>query len=336
MTDSAVAAGESDRYWAAVEGADLDAALRVAETVLGRTGSVEAALEGLVVASQRRVGHLWAHGEWTVADEHAATAVNEAVCRRLGLTLPDPAPGQEVLVACVEREWHSLPALVVTLALRSRGVRAELLGANASRDQLLDRILDHGPRAVLLSASLASSLPRVRRQIEAVRGTGTPVVVGGNAFDAAGNRARRLGATAQALTPAEASTLLDSLPLHVAAAPPLRGPGAAEAADLQARAPEIARATLLATFDAVRVPPGEHSPDGWSGVLAGFLPHVVDSLVGALLLEDPTVVVEVRSWLSEALSVRVEDPTVPETVWATLRHELRAHPLVSDMLAAAG
>lgn len=334
MSVASVRRGESDRYWAAVTAADLDLALAIAEEVLARTGSVDAALEGLVVASQRRVGDLWAHGEWTVADEHAATALNETVCRRLGLTLADPPAGPGVLVACVEREWHSLPALVVTLALRAHGVRAELLGANASRDQLLDRILDHGPRAVLLSASLASSLPRVRRQIEAVRGTATPVVVGGNAFDVAGTRARRLGATAQAQSPAEVLPLLDSLPVHVDGAPPLRGPGPTEAADLQAHAAEVARATLLATFDAVQVPPAEHSPDIWSGVLAGFLPHVVDSLVGALMLDDPSVVSEVRSWLGEALAARGADPAVSETVWVVLRHELREYPLVTEMLAA--
>ena len=45
----------------------------------------------------------------------------------------------------------------------------------ADSHSLISRIVDLGPRAVLLSASLTSSLPRVRRHVEAIRGTSTPV-----------------------------------------------------------------------------------------------------------------------------------------------------------------
>lgn len=325
---------EYERYWAAVSGSDLEAAAAVAEAAFGRTASVETVLEGLVVESQRRVGALWAHGGWTVADEHAATAINEVVAHRLGLHLPVPPDGPLVLVACVEREWHALPALVVTLVLRGHGWRAELVGANTSRDELVQRILDHGPRAVLLSASLASSLARARRQVEAVRGTGTPVVVGGGAFDASGRRATAIGATAHAAAPAAAAPLLESLPHHVPPVPPLRIPGAREALDLQARAPDLVRRVMLTTFDALDLPPEEHAPDLWSGVLAGFLPHVVDAVVGALLTDDATVVTQTRAWLEEVLGARRADPRALATLWQALGHELRDHPEAARLLAS--
>ncbi|QZY28249.1 cobalamin B12-binding domain-containing protein [Nocardioides coralli] len=335
MSTEVVHPDEVESYWAAVRGTDLEGAAAVAEAVYRRTSSVEAVLQGLVVESQQRVGSLWAHGEWTVADEHAATAINEVVAHRIGLHVPGPQTGPLLLVSCVEREWHALPALVVTLVMRARGWRTELLGANTSRDELVDRILDQGPRAVLLSASLASSLPRTRRQVEAVRGTGTPVVVGGRAFDAAGRRAERIGASAHATGPAEAAARLDALPHHVPPAPPLRDAAAREAADLQARTGDVVRRVMLVTFATLDLPPEEHAPDLWSGVLAGFLPHVVDGVVGALVTDDPTVVAETRSWLVEVLGARLADPRALDALWGALEHELRDYPEVTRLLASA-
>ena len=140
-------------------------------------------LQDLVVATQLRIGEHWASNTCTVAREHAATAVSESVVRRLAERVPEPTGTGVLLVGCAEREWHALPALVVAESLRSWGLPTVYLGPSTSRDQLVSRILDVGPRAVLLSASLTSSFPRVRRQIEAARGTGTAVLVGGAAFD---------------------------------------------------------------------------------------------------------------------------------------------------------
>lgn len=335
MTGSTVRPEEVERYWSAVSGTDLEAAAAEAEAAYRRTSSVEAVLQGLVVETQRRVGALWAGGRWTVADEHAATAINEVVAHRLGLHLQARGEAPLLLVSCVEREWHALPALVVTLVLRSRGWDAELLGANTSRDELVQRILDDGPRAVLLSASLGSSLMRARRHVAAVRGTGTPVVVGGLAFDPGGRRATAIGATAHATGAAGAAEVLATLPHHVPPAPPVRGPASREAADLQARAPEVVRAVMQATFAALDLPPEEHAPDLWSGVLAGFMPHVVDALAGALVTDDPTVVTETHDWLVEVLSARDADPRALEALWTALRHELRDFPEVTRLLTSA-
>ena len=282
----------------------------------------------LVVRAQRQVGHLWASNEWTVAREHAATAVSERVVHRLGEGLAEPATGPVLLVACAEREWHALPALVVSHTLRSWGHRVVYLGANATRDRLVDRVHEHGPRAVLLSASLSSSLPRVRRQVEAVRDTGTPVVLGGSAFDAAGFRARQLGATAYAATPAAAGALLATLPERVPPAPPLRHAAALEARTVQAGAETIAQHVTAATRLELGLGSGgtSVSPDDWRVVLTDFVPHVVDCLLGALLTADPTVLTDARRWLGEVLVGRGADAAAVDVLWGQLRRRLGDHP----------
>jgi methanogenic corrinoid protein MtbC1 len=326
-----------ERYWAAVDASDDDAAARRALAARDRGVPLEEVLTGLVVAAQLRVGELWAGNRWTVAREHAATAVAESVVRRLADDLPEPAAGPLYLVACVEREWHALPALVVSTILRAAGHRTLYLGASASRDELVARILDTGPRLVLLSASLTSSLPRVRRHIEAVRGTGTPTLVGGHAFDTGGVRAHRLGATAYALNVAEAAAMFEAMPRHVPEAPPLRHAGALEAREIAAQGDEVARDVMSATDRALGLSGGGEaavSPDDWRVVLATYVPHVVDSLVGALLTDDPSVLAETRTWLDDVLTRRGGDPATPDTLQRALAARLREYPKALRMLGA--
>lgn len=332
-----ITGAERDAYWAAISDGDEVAAHALVSAAVVRGVDVEDVLE-LVTAAQLRVGDLWARNEWSVSREHAATAVAEAVVRRLAQTVAEPAEGPLALVACVEREWHALPALVLAQVLRGHGLRVEYLGANASREGLVSKIVDLGPQVVLLSASLTSSLLRVRRQVETVRGTGTPVVVGGRAFDTEGVRARRLGATAYAATPDELVTLLPGLPRHVAFAPALRHPAAAEARTLQAGAEELSR-DVDRTLRALLGLPGDTlgaDPDEWRTVLMGFVPHVVDSVAGALLTEDPTVVSETNDWLGTVLARRGAPPHAVPTLWQALRQRIRDYPEALRVIAGFG
>ena len=95
-------------------------------------------------------------------------------------------------------------------------------------------------------------------QVEAVRGTGTPVVVGGRAFDAQGLRAQRLGATAYAPSPQAALELLATLPVHVVPPGPLRHPGAVEARSIEAEADTLSRDVVRAATAALGVEAGDH------------------------------------------------------------------------------
>src|SRR5512139_1002327 len=186
-------------------------------------------MNDVVGPAQTRVGELWASDAWSVAQEHAETAVSESVMHVLGAQLPPPQDsGAPVVVTCVEQEWHALPALMVAEHLRSAHVPVSYLGANASVEALVRHVHEVAPRAVALSCSLSASLPRVRRQIEAVRATGTPVVVGGAAFDSEGRRAEVLGATSFAATGALAAEVLRDLPTAVSPAPALEHDGAEE------------------------------------------------------------------------------------------------------------
>lgn len=334
----AARAAEVEGYWAAVRARDDSAAVAVVEAALDRGVDVVSVLEDLVAESQRRVGEEWATNACTVADEHAMTAVSTQVVAHLaGLrsTVPTGAP---VLVACVEREWHALPALILTEALAHRGHDVRFLGADVSPQALVGEILDRGPRAVLLSTSLTSSLPATRRHIEAARQTNTPVVVGGSALDPTGTRAQRLGASGWAPGADAADDLLESLPTHVAPAPPLDHPEAAEATLLHSRVADVAEEAAASTLADLHEQPARTSDgpvlpaDDWRSVLSGHANFLVDSLVSALLLLDPGIVREADDWLAGVLRGRGAPAAAEGLLWQHLATALREYPAATRLL----
>ena len=313
----------ADRYWVALAQPDVEAAYAVVEDVITAGTPVADALTEIVACSQRWIGEHWASADWSVSQEHAATAVSEVVLRRVMAQLP---PLDEslpfVLVTCAERESHSLPAMVVAASLRSWGWPAEYAGSLTS-EALTERIAELQPAAVLISASLTSSLTRLARQIATITDADIPVIVGGSAFDPAGDRSMRLGATAYAGTTAEARTVLESIPgvvrqEHAAAEH--------EAYRLERNADDLARDAVDRTLRKVGSPAGAFTPDHWSVVLATFTPHLVATIAGGVLLDDRTVPETARSWLEQVLVRRRAPEGVTEVLWNELRGCLHDYP----------
>jgi MerR family transcriptional regulator, light-induced transcriptional regulator len=325
-------AGEA--YLAALASGDRGRAWDVVDRLQQSGASPLDVMAQVIAPAQARVGVLWATDAWSVAQEHAATAVSEAVLARLGGQIPSaPDPAAPVVVSCVEQEWHALPALLVAEHLRADGLPVSYLGANASAEHLVRHVHETGPRAVALSCSLSASLPRVRRQVEAVRATGTPVVVGGAAFDGAGLRARTIGANAFATSGLDAVTVVRDLPRAVAPAEPLLHEGADEGFAVHADREELT-AELRRRLDArLGSGAGPEPPPGWHRAVHDHLPHVVGALAGALVADDPRVIEETLTWLDEVLSHRHAPAEVTSAVTSEMTVVVREYPAATRLLA---
>lgn len=328
------------RYVDALAVGDRATAFAVVREARAAGCTVLEVLTGLVAPAQHRIGELWASDRWSVAQEHAATAVSEAVVAVLGAEVEDGADGPSrtggrgpVVVSCVEQEFHALPALLVSEHLRAAGTPVSYLGANASAEHLVRHVHQFGPRAVALSCSLGSSLVRVRQQIEAVRETGTPVLVGGAAFDADGARARTLGAAGYARSGTEAAAVVEALPRAVTPAEPLSHPGAAEARLVQSEREQIAAAVVAPLCEELLPDPVAPS-GGWRQALHDHLPHVVGAVAGALVTDDALVAHDALDWFGAVLRHRNAPRDVPVEVRLLLTQQLRELPEASRMLAS--
>ncbi|MGY0020927.1 cobalamin B12-binding domain-containing protein [Streptomyces sp. YJ-C3] len=216
-----------ERLWQAVIDCDELSALSLVRAAAD-TGAcdpvqvrraAERILLDLIAPTQRRVGTEWAANKITVAQEHAATAINErcisALADATAHALPETARGR-VVVACVDGEWHALPARLVAEVLRLRGWRVDYLGAQVPTEHLVAHLHHTGADAVLLSSSIPTHLPIAHTAISACQAIGVPVLAGGAAFGEDGRYARAM----------RAEWALDAAGAHLALAQGLERPKA--------------------------------------------------------------------------------------------------------------
>lgn len=189
------------KLWDAVAAGDEASAVEVVLAALDAGNDTEGVLLDVVGAVQARVGAEWAANRLSVAQEHAATAINDrvvaAVGRRTGGARSGPPRGR-VTVACVDGEWHALPARLLAQVLSLRGWQVDYLGAQVPTPHLIRHLHRTAPDAVALSASLVTRLPVAHAAVTACQATGTPVIAGGAGFGPDGRYARLLGADAWA------------------------------------------------------------------------------------------------------------------------------------------
>ncbi|WP_203929074.1 cobalamin B12-binding domain-containing protein [Virgisporangium ochraceum] len=292
---------------------DEDAAVAVAHAEVDAGGDPVQTMFDLVVPAQREVGRRWAVGDWTVAQEHAATAVSEAVVAALAARAEWPPPTRgHVVVACAEREWHSLPARMVTHALRAAGWRATYLGASTPPGQLARYLDETGADAVAISCSVVKALPAARRMIEAVRESGRPVLAGGPAFGADARRALALGATAWAADAQSAVAELERITPGTGPCEPLRHAGADEHLEIMLRFADFRRGALDRWRQGAAVPV--------SGELAEDLAeHALHALAASLLADDRTVLLDADRWLVDLFTARGHDPLLAPRLWRAVR-----------------
>ncbi len=147
-----------------LEGADRVAALAVVEDLHASGMSSGQIVDELIAPTQVRVGELWLAGSWSIGREHATTGLNESVIRWLADRAAPPSSSlPPLLVACIDREEHALAALAVAKGLLAAGLAVHHLAGSTGSDGLVAAVERLQPRAVLLSASLTSSLVAHRR-----------------------------------------------------------------------------------------------------------------------------------------------------------------------------
>ncbi|MGP4056743.1 cobalamin B12-binding domain-containing protein [Mycobacterium sp. 4D054] len=199
-----------EQLWAAALDGDEYTASSVVLAAVddGMTG--EEVLLDVIAPVQRRVGAEWAANRITVAQEHAATAINDRAIAALSNHPACASSGGagRVTVACVDGEWHALPARLLAEVLKLRGWHVDFLGAQVPTPHLIAHLHQHGPDAVALSCMIPTRLPTAHAAITACQAAGVAVLAGGAAFGADGRFARRLGADAWAADARSAAALL--------------------------------------------------------------------------------------------------------------------------------
>ncbi|MDX3188025.1 cobalamin-dependent protein [Streptomyces sp. MN03-5084-2B] len=331
-------AEHAERLWEAVTVGDEYAAGDIVVRALGDGTDPEAVLLDVIGAVQRRVGGEWAANRLSVAQEHAATAINDRVIATFGHVLKRPEPHLgRITVACVDGEWHAMPARLLAEVLRLRGFHVDYLGAQVPAPHLVAHLHRTGPDAVALSGSLATRLPTAHATITACQAAATPVIAGGAAFGPDGRYARLLGAEAWAPDArAAADRLTEPLPRPYAAHQPLDAlPHLADQEyTLVTRSSGRLVKAVLAGLEE-RIPAMRAYTDLQRQYTAEDLAHIVEFLATALYVGDGELFTGFLTWTAGILTARDVPAASLVPALELLEAELRDFPRATGMLRTA-
>ncbi|GAA1305274.1 cobalamin B12-binding domain-containing protein [Saccharothrix xinjiangensis] len=336
-TDTAL--GCMDLLWAAVRAGDEHTAIDVVLDAYARGLDAESLLLDVIAAVQRRVGVEWAANQLTVAEEHAATAINERAIAALTRTLPRREPHRgRITVACVDGEWHALPARLLAEVFRLRGFRVDYLGAQVPTPHLITHLHRTGPDAAALSGSIATRLPVAHATVTACQAAGVPVLVGGSAFGPDGRYARLLGADLWAPDARTAADLLAARPL------PRPRDGHQPIDDLPhlgdqeyTMVSRTAKLLVKAVYTGLEelLPVMRDYTEAQRRHTAEDLAHIVDFLATALYTDDRDMFTGFTSWTAGVLWARGVPAGFLVPALDLLTAELRDFPRATGLLAAA-
>jgi methanogenic corrinoid protein MtbC1 len=283
---------------------DRKAAVRQALGLLEASTTVQDVVQGLLGPAQAEVGRRWEANQWSVADEHAATAITDAVLGALGWRIEAAEDQGHVVVTCAEGEWHSLPARMAAEVLRLHGWQVTFLGASAPADHLRRFLAEVGAVGVVISCAVPIFLGGAQRSIQAAHAAEVPALVGGRGFGRDDLRARRLGAEGWAPDAVAAARLLGKWrrqPPAVGRRPV--GMRDAESLELEAVRPELVEAAMGELF--LRFPPLAGYSEPQLARTREDLGYILQFLEAALLTDDPRIFLDdFLPWLTRVLSSR--------------------------------
>lgn len=172
-----------ERFWQYLIASDADAGRDLVTEQLDAGVSGSVVISELLAPAQLAVGQEWQSGRWSVADEHAATAVVDAalaVVESNPSVRPDSGP--RFVAVCAESEWHTLPARLAVQQFREAGAQVRFLGPSIPADHLREYLAQLQPDALVLSVTMPTSLAGAARCVAAAHDVGVPVIAGGAAF----------------------------------------------------------------------------------------------------------------------------------------------------------
>lgn len=330
-----------EQLWAAVSDRDEYAAAATVFAAIDAGMTPEDVLLEVIAPVQRKVGTEWAANRITVAQEHAATAINDRTIAALA-HYPPCKPTMHtgrVTVACVDGEWHALPARLLTEVLRFRGWQVDFLGAQVPTPHLIAHLHSHGPDAVALSSSIPTRLPTAHAAITACQAAGVPVLAGGAAFGRDGRYARQLGADAWAPDARAAAERLNQ------GFPRLQLASTRQAIDdlphlvdqeytmVSRTASQLVKETVTELEN--RLPAMRAYTEQQRQHTTEDIAHIVDFLTAALYTDDDELFTGFATWTADILTARGVPAVALQPALSLLIDQLKDFPRAQRLLHAA-
>jgi methanogenic corrinoid protein MtbC1 len=286
--------------------------------------------EGLTPA-QQWVGELWQGGIWSIAQEHAATAIVDDLLGLLASRTPRRKHGTVALV-CAEGEWHVTPARMAALLWRSAGWEVAFFGGSTPPDHLRSTISLMRADLVAVSCSLPLALPGAARVADALKDLGMPIMGGGRAFGPDRHRTDAVGLHGWAASAADAPAVFKQWMDQ----PPdqrdrLRTDD--EELALELRLPDVVAAAERRLLQ--RFPPMRSYDDGQRARTREDLGFILQFAAVSLMVDDKRIFDDFVAWLPETLRGHGVPPEALAVGLEALLGVVDDLPRTADLLESA-
>ncbi len=131
------------------------------------------------------IGELWEYNKISVATEHLASAIVEAILNEVySKIITKEKSNKTVVVTCVENEFHQIGGKMISDVFEMNGWNAHFLGANTPTNDLITFAKNIKPDMLAISLSIYFHLPMLESMIQRINNElpNLPLLVGGQAF----------------------------------------------------------------------------------------------------------------------------------------------------------
>lgn len=135
--------------------------------------------------SMYRIGQMWEREKCSVAGEHIATKITEALIELVSTSsLGDDDNGKLALITCVDKEYHELGARMVAGFLEAYGWRTIFIGSNTPQSDIITFVREKKPDLVGISNSFYINVIRLIKLIQTIKEEfpDQEIIVGGQAL----------------------------------------------------------------------------------------------------------------------------------------------------------
>ncbi len=147
--------------------------------------TIQELYENILKKALYDVGELWEHNKISVATEHLASAIIEAILNEFYTKIISKEKiNKTVIVACVENEFHQIGIKMISDIFEMNGWNTHFLGANTPTNELISFTKTIKPNMLAISLSIYFHLPILENMIQMIRKEcpNLPILVGGQAF----------------------------------------------------------------------------------------------------------------------------------------------------------
>jgi len=198
----------SQRLMESLVNGDRDWARTIVDDARAGGMTPEQVVTDLFWPTYSEISNFFRHDQMTTLAHHMATRLLRTLVDQTAREFTRSARnGKTVFAVCGPTDADELAAQMAVDLLDREGFTISFAGGGIANDEILERVQETQPDALLLFASAPSDLPEVRDLIDTLREIGacrkTQLIVGGGVFNRAEGLAEEIGADLWASDPVD-------------------------------------------------------------------------------------------------------------------------------------